>query len=94
MRSWRARLWEKMSSKASSGHVRHRGRHLPKKKTEDKYQRFRNGRHLRYQIMEISAQAYVGCSFVPLYFEQAYGDPQLNYSLFSNTSNTSNASGG
>lgn len=44
--------------------------------------------------MEISAQAYVGCSFVPLYFEQAYGDPQLNYSLFSNTSNTSNASGG
>lgn len=50
----------KKSPKASSVPVRHLRREIPEEKTEQKYQRLRNGKHLRYLIMEILAQALPG----------------------------------
>lgn len=74
---------EEMSPKAPSLHVRHRGREISEKRQRKKYQR--NGKHLRYLIMEnLSSSPAWGVH--SLYFEQGCGDSQPGDSPFSNTS--------
>lgn len=72
-----------MSPQTSLIHVRCIGREVPEKRQE-KYQRLRNGKHLKYLIMKI--KPCLGCSCVTLFFVQVCGDLEPGYSSSSNTS--------
>ena len=73
---------EEMSPKTSLIRVRCIGREVAEK-GQEKYQRLRNGKHLKYLIVKI--KPCLGCSCVTLFFGQVCGDSQPGYSC-SNTS--------
>lgn len=74
---------EEMSPKTSLIRVRCIGREVAEK-GQEKYQRLRNGKHLKYLIVKI--KPCLGCSCVTLFFGQVCGDSQPGYSSCSNTS--------
>lgn len=74
---------EEMSPQTSLIRVRCIGREVAEK-GQEKYQRLRNGKYLKYLIVKI--KPCLGCSCVTLFFGQVYGDSQPGYSSCSNAS--------
>ena len=70
IRKWRTRVWETKRRDVTQSQLdlcKASWKGNSREKTEEKYQRLRNGKHLRYLIIETSAQALPGvfvCYFI------------------------------